>query len=230
MRKLSKRMTAYKSKIKNELYNPLDAFEVITKNSKEIESVDISFVLGINGKKSDQVVKGVVEKLPAGLGKKVSVAVFTKSSSENGAEFSGFEDLFEKVKKEEIEADVYIATIDIMPELAKMGLGRILKGKMPNPKFGTVVEAKDVAKAVAAQKAGQLAFRSNASVINCSIGRASFSTNDLFENFNALLKSVANVRPMVIKPHSYFKKIFVSSTMGPGIQINLSEAIKDIKV
>lgn len=226
-KKLSKRMTAFKSKVVDKLYEPLEAFELLVSNANARESIDIVFVLGNDGKKSDQVVKGVLENVPAGLGKKIVIGTFTKtdikSAIENGSDYAGFEDLFQKVKNEEIDCDVYLATSDIMPELAKMGLGRILKGKMPNPKFGTVVEAKDVAKAIAAQKAGQLPFRSNGSLVHCSIGRASFKASDLVKNFDAIFQAVKIARPNAVKPHNYFKRVFVSSTMGPSIRLQITQ-------
>lgn len=225
-KKIAKRMKDFRAKVQDRHYEAKEAFDVLTSNANARESIDVVFVLGIDGKKSDQVVKGVVEHVPAGLGKKVVVGVFTKTDAaaakDAGAEHVGFEDLFEKVKSEEVDCDVYLATIDIMPELAKMGLGRILKGKMPNPKFGTVVEAKDIAKAVKAQKAGQLAFRSSGSLVHCSIGRANFKSDDLVKNFDAVFEAVKQARPNAIKPHSYMKRVFVSSTMGPSVRVHIS--------
>jgi len=226
-KKVGKRLVEFRKKIANKNYEPADAFEILTKEAKAFESVDVVFVLGIDGKKSDQVVKGVVKNLPAGLGKKITIGLFTKSdvkaAKEAGADHAGFEDLFEQVKSEKVDCDVYLATIDIMPELAKMGLGRILKGKMPNPKFGTVIEVKDVASAIKEQKAGQLAFRSNGSLVHCSIGRASFTSSDLAQNFKATFEAVKQAKPTVIKPQNYLKRIFVSSTMGPSIQLSFAE-------
>lgn len=223
MSKLSKRMKLFKSKVSEKIHAPLDAFEILITNAKPTESIDISFVLGINAKKSDQVVKGIVEHMPAGLGKNITIGVFTKTDVKEilaiGAEHAGFEDLFADVKAEKIDCDVYIATSDIMPELAKLGLGRILKGKMPNPKFGTVVETKDLMNAIKLQKAGKLAFRSNNNVINSSIGRASFSSKELMSNYTAFYNSIIQAKPTVIKPHNYIKKIFISSTIGPSVQI-----------
>jgi large subunit ribosomal protein L1 len=222
---LSKRMVKFKQQITPKLYDPQEAFDVLTKNANARESVDISVLLNIDGKKSEHVVKGLIEEMPAGLGKKITVGVFTKSEvskiKDAGADHVGFEDLFEQVKKEEIDCDVYLATVDVMPELAKMGLGRILKGKMPNPKTGTVVEIKDIAHALKMKKAGQLLFRSSYNVVHSSIGRASFSSVDLTKNYEKFIQAIANARPSVIKPHNYFKKVFVSTTMGPSIQLNI---------
>lgn len=226
-KKISKRLKEVKSSIKKRLHAPVEAFETLTKSAKAYESMDVVFVLNIDGKKSDQVVKGVVENMPAGLGKNVKIGLFTKTNIADakkiGADHAGFEDLFEEVKAEKVDCDVYLATSDIMPELAKMGLGRILKGKMPNPKFGTVIEAKDIENAIKAQKAGQLAFRSNGSLVHCSIGRATFKAEDLTKNFEAVFQAVKNARPNAIKPHSYFKKIFVSTTMGPSIGLEFTQ-------
>lgn len=226
MKKVCKRLKSFREKISDRLYEPLAAFDVLTENANARESIDVVFVLGIDGKKSDQVVKGVVEHVPAGLGKQITIGLFTKADAkiakDAGAAHVGFEDLFEKVKSEEISCDVYLATVDVMPELAKMGLGRILKGKMPNPKFGTVIETKDIEKAIKAQKAGQLAFRSNGSLVHCSIGRASFKSADLVKNFEALFSAIAQARPNAVKPHNYMKRVFVSSTMGPSVQVQVA--------
>jgi large subunit ribosomal protein L1 len=226
-KKLTKRMKLFKSKIVDRAYEPKEAFDVLVENAHDRESIDAVFVLNINGKKSDQVVKGVVEHVPAGLGKEITIGVFSKTehkeAKENGADFVGFEDLFEKVKNEEIKCDVYLATIDIMPELAKMGLGRILKGKMPNSKFGTVIEQQDIAKAIKAQKAGKLAFRSNGSLVHCSIGRASFNSLDLVKNFDAVFEAIQQARPSVVKAHSYLKRIFISSTTSPSIRLQITK-------
>lgn len=225
--KVGKRLVEFRKKVADRNYEPVEAFEVLTKNAKAHESIDIVFVLGIDGRKSDQVVKGVVKNMPAGLGKKVSIGVFTKSdvkvAKDAGADHVGFEDLFEEVKSSKVDCDIYLATVDVMPELAKMGLGRILKGKMPNPKFGTVIEAKDIANAIKEQKAGQLAFRSNGSLVHCSIGRATFSSTDLAANFNATFEAIKQAKPNAVKPHNYLKRIFVSSTMGPSVQISFAE-------
>lgn len=226
--KVAKRLREFRAKVADRAYEAKEAFDVLTANANARESIDLVFVLGIDAKKTDQVVKGVVEHMPAGLGKKVVVGLFTKtdqaSAKESGADHVGFEDLFAKVKNEEIDCDVYLATIDIMPELAKMGLGRILKGKMPNPKFGTVIEAKDIAKAIKAQKAGQLAFRSNGTLVHCSIGRASFKSDDLVKNLDAVFQAVKQARPNAVKPHNYFKRMFVSSTMGPSVKLHITQA------
>jgi len=232
-KKSGKRLVEFKKKIAKKQYNCTDAFEILTKNANDRESIDVVFVLGINGKKSDQVVKGVIEHMPAGLGKDKTVAMFTKSNIKEaesaGAKYVGFEDLIQLVKDEEINPDVFMATRDVMPELAKLGLGRILKGKMPNPKFGTVIDVKDIEKSIKAQKAGQLSFRSNGSLVHSSIGRANFKAEDLTSNLEAMLNIVAQVRPNAVKPHNYLKRIFVSSTMGPSIQIDCATYAKGVK-
>lgn len=213
-------------KFERKLYNVSDALDLLTNNVSKFESIDVVFVLDINPKKTDQVVKGVVS-LPNGLGKNLKIAVFAKTNVDeylkNGADYCGFEDLVNEVKEEKIEADVYIATQEVMPELAKLGMGRILKGKMPNPKLGTVVETKDVLKAIEEQKKGKLNFRSQAQLVQSSIGKASFSSQYLKENYETLKEALINARPQVVKPHSYIKKIFLSSTMSPSLQLDIKE-------
>lgn len=218
------------NKFEDKLYNPAEAFKFLVANVKPTESVDVVFVLDINPKKTDQVVKGVLKVVPNGLGKEVKIAVFTKTSIDtyikNGATYAGFEDLIDDIKKEKIDADVYISTKDIMPELAKLGLGRILKGKMPNPKLGTVVEEKDLNKAIKEQLAGQLTFRSQSRLVQARIGKSYFTGQELYENFLALKESLIAARPQVVKPQNYIKKIFISSTMSPSLQLEIKELDK----
>lgn len=210
-------------KFEKKIYEPLEAFNLLTQHTKKNESVDVVFVLGIDPKKTDQVIKGVLKVVPNGLGKDVKIAVFTKTKTkeclEAGATHAGFEDLITQIKEESISPDVFIATSESMPELAKLGIGRILKGKMPNPKLGTVVEEKDLLKAIKEQKAGQLTFRSQGKLVQNSIGKASFTGQALFENFIALKEAIIAARPQIIKPHAYVQKIFISSTMSPSLQL-----------
>lgn len=214
-------------KFERKVYNPLDAFSLLVENVKKSESVDVVFIVDINPKKTDQVIKGVLKIVPNGLGKDVKVGVFTKTNTkeylDNGAMFAGFEDLIADIKSEKVNADVYIATKEIMPELAKLGLGRVLKGKMPNPKLGTVVEEKDLLKALKEQKAGQLTFRSQAQLVQARIGKASFSAQALYENYQALKEAIIQARPQTVKPQNYIKKIFISSTMSPSLQIETKD-------
>jgi len=225
-----KRIKEIKTFIQDKKYEAKDAFDLVISHAKEFESVDVSFVLGIDGKKSDQVVKGVVNNLPSGLGKKKTIAVFTKSNAKEvialGADYAGFQELYDDIKNETINPDIFIATREIMPELAKLGAGRLLKSKMPNPKFGTVVEDAQLKDAIKSQKAGNLPFRSNGSLIHASIGRATFSGNELFANYQELLKAIIQSRPTAVKPHNYLKRIFISTTMGPSVQLDIAQSGK----
>jgi large subunit ribosomal protein L1 len=178
--------------------------------------------LGIDASKSDQQVRGSTV-LPHGTGKTVRVAVFTSGKNadaarEAGADIVGLEDLAEKVKAGELNFDVVVASPDAMRVVGQ--LGQILgpRGLMPNPKVGTVTP--DVAGAVRNAKAGQVRFRADkAGVIHCAIGRASFEPKALKENLQALLHDLQRVKPAASKG-IYLKRVAVSSTMGPGVQID----------
>ena len=225
MPKLGRRIIEERKNVPEGPIQAIEAFNLIKKNAKDFESIDVVFKLGIDSKKSDQVVKGVLETVPAGLGKGVSIAVFSHTDHEAlksaGAAFVGMDDLIAEIKSGKVEYDVYIASRENMPALAKQGLGRLLKGKMPNPKLGTVVDEKDLLSAVKSQFAGQIAFRSNGKLVHSSIGRSGFKSEDLVLNFEALLAEVIKSRPTVVKEHQYLKGIFCSSTMGAGFEIVL---------
>jgi len=186
------------------------------------ESVEIAINLGVNPRKSDQMVRGVV-KLPNGTGSTVRVLVFAKGEFEQqardaGADYVGAEDLVEKIKGGWLEFDRAIATPDMM---AKVGpVARILgpRGLMPNPKVGTVT--RDVAKAVTEQKAGSVEFRvDKGGIVHAPIGKVGFTTEQLSENFLALLGQVLKLKPQTSKG-IYIRGISVSSTMGPGIKLD----------
>jgi large subunit ribosomal protein L1 len=186
------------------------------------ESVDVAVNLGIDAKKSDQVVRGTTV-LPHGTGKSLRVAVFAQGNNAEaarkaGADVVGFEDLAEKVKAGQIDFDRVIATPDAMRVVGQ--LGQILgpRGLMPNPKMGTVTA--DVVSAVKNAKAGQVQYRADkAGIVHCTIGKADFELNALTENLNALLTDINKVKPATAKG-IYMKKVTVSSTMGPGIVID----------
>lgn len=186
------------------------------------ESVDISVNLGVDPRKSDQVVRGSTV-LPNGTGKTMRVAVFAQGDNAEkaknaGADIVGFEDLAAKVKAGEINFDVVIATPDAMRVVGT--LGQILgpRGLMPNPKVGTVTA--DVEAAVKNAKAGQVRYRTDkAGIIHCPIGRADFEVSALRENLNALLADLRKAKPPGSKG-AYLKKLTVSSTMGPGISVD----------
>ena len=188
------------------------------------ESVDVSVNLGVDPRKSDQVVRGSTV-LPNGTGKTVRVAVFAQGpnadvAKEAGADIVGFEDLAEKIKGGDLDFDVVIATPDAMRVVGP--LGRVLgpRGLMPNPKVGTVTP--DVAAAVQNAKAGQVRYRTDkAGIIHCPIGSAGFEVPQLAENLSALLADLVKAKPAAAKG-VYMKKVTVSSTMGPGVSIDQS--------
>ena len=223
--RLSKRMKIARGKVDRIKAYPVDdALKLVkeTAVAKFDESVDIAVNLGIDPKKSDQTVRGSVV-LPAGTGKKVRVAVFTqgdkqKLAKDAGADIVGFEDLAAKIKEGFMDFDVVIATPDAMKVVG--GLGQILgpRGLMPNPKVGTV--SPDVAAAVKNAKAGQVQYRTDkAGIVQCTIGRASFTPDQLKTNFMALIEALNKARPQGLKG-VYLKKVSVSSTMGAGVRID----------
>jgi large subunit ribosomal protein L1 len=209
-------------------YDVQEAFDLLKTfgAAKFDETVDVAIRLGIDAKKSDQMVRGVA-KLPHGTGKKVRVLVFAKGDMEQaaknaGADFVGAEDLVAKIQGGWLDFDKAIATPDMMPKIA--AVAKILgpRGLMPNPKVGTVT--KDVAKAVTEQKAGSIEFRvEKASIIHAPVGKLSFPAKNLRENFDALMEQVIKARPVTAKGN-YVLSISVSSTMGPGIKIDPSKA------
>ena len=227
MAKLSKRLKAVHAKIDRSKSLPLVAALALVKEcatAKFDESVDVAVNLGIDAKKSDQLVRGSVV-LPAGTGKKVRVAVFAQgdkaaAAKEAGADIVGFDDLAAKVKEGVIEFDVAIATPDAMRVVG--ALGQILgpRGLMPNPKVGTVTM--DVAMAVRNAKAGQVQYRTDkGGIVQCTIGRASFSVEQLQQNLSALIEALNKAKPAASKG-IYLKKISVSSTMGAGVRVDQS--------
>jgi large subunit ribosomal protein L1 len=209
---------------RNKAYPVEDALKLVkeTAVAKFDEAVDIAVNLGIDPKKSDQTVRGSVV-LPAGIGKKVRVAVFTQgekvnAAKEAGADIVGFDDLAAKIKEGFMDFDVVIATPDAMKVVGQ--LGQILgpRGLMPNPKVGTV--SPDVVGAVKNAKAGQVQYRTDkAGIVQCTIGRASFTPDQLKTNFMALIEALNKARPQGVKG-VYLKKVSVSSTMGAGVRID----------
>ena len=205
-------------------YPALDAMKLVkeTATAKFDESVDVAVNLGIDAKKSDQTVRGSVV-LPAGTGKKVRVAVFAQGDKAQaakaaGAELVGMEDLAETIKGGSIEFDVVIAAPDAMRIVGQ--LGQILgpRGLMPNPKVGTVTA--DVAAAVKNAKGGQVQFRADKTgIVQCTIGRASFTPEQLRDNLGALLDALNRSKPAATKG-IFLKKVSVSSTMGFGVKVD----------
>lgn len=188
------------------------------------ETVEIALNLGVDPRHSDQMVRGVVS-LPNGTGRSVRVAVFAKgdnikAAKEAGADIAGGEELVERVQSGVIEFDRCIATPDMMSMVGKLGKVLGPRGLMPNPKLGTVT--KDVTVAVQAAKSGQVEFRvEKAGVIHAGVGKASFSEQALAENISAIVGAINKAKPTGVKG-IYMKKVALSSTMGPGVKIDVS--------
>jgi large subunit ribosomal protein L1 len=227
MAHISKRYNGIRAKVDHvKLYQVRDALQIIKDNAtaKFNESVDVAINLGIDAKKSDQAVRGSLV-LPQGTGKSVRVAVFAQGdkaaqAKQAGADIVGFEDLANEIKGGKLDFDVAIATPDAMRVVG--GLGQILgpRGLMPNPKVGTVTQ--DVTTAIRNAKAGQVQYRTDkAGIVQCTIGRASFSVEALAENLKALVDAVSKARPASAKG-VYLRKLSVSSTMGVGVRVDQS--------
>lgn len=225
MAKVSKRLRALKEKVdRNKVYPAADALALIKEaaTAKFDESVDVAVNLGVDARKSDQMVRGSVV-LPKGIGKVVRVAVFAQGDNvqkakDAGADIVGFDDLAADIKAGKMDFDVVIATPDAMRVVGQ--LGQILgpRGLMPNPKVGTV--SPDVAGAVRNAKAGQVQYRTDkGGIIHCTIGRASFEIEDLRANLAALLDALARAKPASSKG-VFFRRLSVSSTMGIGVRVD----------
>jgi large subunit ribosomal protein L1 len=225
MAKLTKKQKALQAKVVSQKLYPLQealALAKETATAKFDESIDIAVNLGVDARKSDQVVRGSVV-LPAGTGKTVRVAVFAQGDKAEaakaaGADVVGFDDLAADVKAGKLDFDIVIATPDAMRIVGQ--LGQILgpRGLMPNPKVGTVTM--DVTTAVNNAKAGQVQYRTDkAGIVHATLGRASFSVEQLETNFKALIDALSKAKPASSKGQ-YLKKIAVSATMGPGVRVD----------
>jgi large subunit ribosomal protein L1 len=225
MAKLSKRMQAIREKVeRRKAYPAEEAFALLKELSsvKFVENVDVSVNLGVDPRKSDQVVRGATV-LPNGIGKTVRVAVFAQGANAEaataaGADRVGMEDLAEQVKAGNLDFDVVVASPDAMRVVGQ--LGKILgpRGLMPNPKVGTVTP--DVAEAVRNAKGGQVRYRTDkAGIIHCPLGKATFEPVALRENLEALLGNLMKAKPSTSKG-VYMQKVTVSTTMGPGITVD----------
>ncbi|MBZ0072345.1 MAG: 50S ribosomal protein L1 [Gammaproteobacteria bacterium] len=225
MTKLSKRIKAINEKITpGKLYAAEEGFDLLKQlaSAKFKESVDVAVNLGVDPRKSDQVVRSSTV-LPNGTGKSVRVAVFAQGANADaakaaGADIVGFEDLAESIKGGSMDFDVVIASPDAMRIVGQ--LGQILgpRGLMPNPKVGTVTP--NVAEAVKNAKAGQVRYRTDkAGIIHCTIGKVDFEVSALKENLQALLADLNRIRPSTAKG-VYMKKVTVSTTMGPGVVLD----------
>ena len=225
MAHISKRTKELRGKIdRSKAYPVTEAIKLVKEgaSAKFNESVDVAINLGIDAKKSDQTVRGSIV-LPKGTGKTVRVAVFAQgdkaqAAKDAGADIVGFEDLAAQVKEGKIDFDVAIATPDAMRVVGQLGQVLGPRGLMPNPKVGTVTP--NVADAVKNAKAGQVQYRADkAGIVQCTIGRASFTEEALKENFLALMDALNKSRPSGTKG-IYLKKVSVSSTMGPGVRVD----------
>lgn len=227
MVKIGKRFATISKKINREKTYPVEeALELVKEIStaKFNESIDVSVQLGIDPKKSEQLVRGSVV-LPCGIGRSVRVAVFAQgekanAARESGAEIVGMEDLSELIKSGQIDFEVLIASPDSMRMVGP--LGQILgpRGLMPNPKVGTVTT--DVAEAVRNVKSGQIQYRNDrAGIIHACIGKASFCVEDLQKNLTSLIGSLQKAKPIATKG-AYLRKLTISPTMGKGIKVEIA--------
>ncbi len=227
MARLTKRQKLFAEKVDaNRLYTAEEAFGLLKElaTAKFTESVDVSVNLGIDPRKGDQMVRGSTV-LPNGTGKTVRVAVFTQGANAEAAEAAGadtigMDDLAERMQGGELDYDVVIASPDAMGVVGK--LGRVLgpRGLMPNPRVGTV--SADVGEAVKNAKAGQVRYRADkGGLIHCSLGKSDFEPKALQENLQALISDLQKVKPAASKG-VYLKRATVSTTMGPGVSVDLS--------
>ena len=230
---MRKRSNNYKKAVSSidetRFYTVDEALDLVKKTgfAKFDETVDLAFRLGVDPRHADQMIRGAVT-LPAGMGKNIKVAVVTSEdkinlAKEAGADQVGGDDLIQKILKGEIDFDRLIASPDMMGKLGKVG--RILgpRGLMPNPKLGTVVV--DVAKAVTEQKAGKAEYRSEKSgIVHVSMGKKSFDTDKLKQNFRTLMEAILKAKPVSAKGE-YIRGLTISCTMGPGIKIDVHEAV-----
>ncbi len=210
---------------KTRLYDPAEALELVrqTAKAKFDETVEVHMKMGVDSRHADQQIRGAVV-LPHGIGKKVTILVFAKGekaveAEQAGADYVGAEDLVAKIQNENwFDYDVVVATPDMMGVVGR--LGRLLgpKGLMPNPKSGTVTM--DIAKAIADIKAGKIEYRlDRENNIRCPIGKVSFETQKLLDNFYTLIEAIIRAKPAAARGQ-YIKGVVVASTMGPGIKVN----------
>jgi len=227
MAKLTKRQKALTAVDREKLYGLDEAIALVKSNAtaKFDETVEVALNLGVDPRHADQMVRGVVN-LPKGTGKTVRVAVFAKGAKADeakaaGADVVGAVDLMETIQGGQIDFDRVIATPDMMGVVGRLGKVLGPKGLMPNPKLGTVTP--NVTEAVKAAKGGQVEFRvEKAGIIHSGIGKAAFSEGDLKENFTAFMDAIIKNKPSGAKG-KFVKKLSVSSTMGPGLKIDLAE-------
>ncbi len=233
MSKPGKKLRAAREKIDRLTFYPVDeAIALIKDNASKNfdETVDVAMNLGVDPRHADQMVRGVVQ-LPNGTGKSVRVAVFAKDDKadearEAGADVVGADDLAAEIEAGKIDFDRCIATPDMMAVVGKLGKVLGPRGLMPNPRLGTVTQ--DVAEAVKAAKGGQVEFRvEKEGIVHAGIGKASFAADQLQENLRAFVGAIMKARPSGAKG-TYVKALNVSSTMGPGIKVDVQSATSDV--
>ncbi len=225
---MGKKLENAESKVDKDKEYPVEEAISLVKEgayAKFDETVDMAINLGVDPKKSDQMVRGTVV-LPHGTGSTERVLVFAKGDKEKeardaGADFVGAEDMVEKIQKGWLDFDKAVATPDLMGLVGKLGKVLGPRGLMPNPKLGTVTF--DVAKAVKEIKAGKVEYKvEKAGIVHVKVGKASFDKDKLLENTLAVLKSVTKAKPSTSKG-KYIKKITISSTMGPGVRVDITK-------
>lgn len=230
MGKTSKRITAANETFeRNKLYSLPEAVKLVKGNAttKFDETIEVAVNLGVDPKHADQMVRGVVA-LPNGTGKTVRVAVFAKGDKADeakaaGAELVGADDLAELIQKGEMNFDRCIATPDMMMVVGRLGKVLGPRGLMPNPKLGTVTA--DVAQAVKAAKGGQIEFRvEKLGIIHAGVGKASFEEKAIAENIQALIDALSKAKPTGVKG-TYMKRVSISSTMGPGVKVDVADML-----
>lgn len=230
MAKLTKKQKSQADQVnRDKLYGVDEAISLAKTlaTAKFDESIEVALNLGVDPRHADQMVRGVVN-LPKGTGKTVRVAVFAKGGKADeataaGADRVGAEDLMEEMQAGKLDYDRVIATPDMMGVVGRLGKVLGPKGLMPNPKLGTVTM--DVTKAVTDAKAGQIEFRvEKAGIIHAGIGKASFAAEDLRANYDAFVDAITKAKPAGAKG-KYLKKAAISSSMGPGIKVQLEEGV-----
>lgn len=227
---MGKKMKAALGKVEPRVYELREAVEAVKQSAyaKFDESVDLALRLGVDPKRSDQMVRGTTS-LPHGTGKKVRVLVFAKGDKEQearqaGADFVGADDLMEKIKGGWLDFDCAIATPDLMASVGKLGKQLGPRGLMPNPKTGTVTF--EVGKAVAEIRKGRVEFKvEKAGIVQVPVGKVSFDAVKLFDNASAIIESVVKAKPVSCKGR-YLKSVTISSTMGPGVKLDAIALMK----